>query len=67
MLERPHRARPAVARLDLVGDEQDPVLVGKGPQRLQERRWCRNVATLAEDGLDQDRADRGGRDDSRQE
>ena len=37
VLERPHHAGPRVARLDLVGDQQDPVLVADRPQALEER------------------------------
>ena len=36
VLERPHLARAREARLHLVGDEQDPVLVAQGAQLAQE-------------------------------
>ena len=37
VLEGPHPAGPGVAGLDLVGDEQDAVLVAERPQLAQER------------------------------
>jgi hypothetical protein len=43
------------ARLDLVGDQQDPVLPGDLAQARQEGRRRDDVATLAEHGLDDDR------------
>jgi hypothetical protein len=58
MLEGPHPAGPAVARLDLVGHEQDSVLVAQLAQAAQERDRGREVAALALDGLDEDRRDR---------
>ena len=36
VLEGPHGAGPAVARLDLIHDEQDAVLVGEPAQSLEE-------------------------------
>ena len=65
VLERPHPAGPAVAGLDLVGDEQDPVLVAEGAQLAQERDRCRLVAALALDRLDEDRCHARGRHDER--
>ena len=58
VLEGPHRAGPAEPRLDLVGDEQDPVLVAERAQAAQERGRGRRVAALALDRLDEDRGDR---------
>src|SRR5687767_12619776 len=55
MLEPPHPAGPAVAALDLVRDEQDPVLVTETAEFPEERRGRRVVAALALDWLDQDR------------
>ena len=57
VLDRPHRPGPPVAGLDLVGDEQDPVLVAEGPKLAQERGRRRRVAALALDRLDEDRRD----------
>ena len=54
MLERPHPAGPGVAGLDLVGDEQDPVLVAERAELAHERERSRLVAALALDRLDQD-------------
>ena len=67
LLERPHRAGPAVARLDLVGDEQDAVLVGQLAQPLQERRRRGREAALALHRLDQERGHRLRRDLRREE
>ena len=67
VLERPHLARPAVARLHLVGDQQDPVLVAQRAQRAHERDRRRVVAALALDRLDEDRGDLRGGDDRGQQ
>ena len=50
----PVRPKPG---LDLVGDEQDPVLAGDLAQPRQEARRRDDVAALAEDRLDDDRRD----------
>jgi hypothetical protein len=52
-----HPARPREARLDLVGDQQDPVLIADRTERAQERRGRRVVAPFAPHGLDEDRGD----------
>ena len=57
MLDRKEPARPAVAGLDLVGDQQDPVLAGDLAQAGQEARRRDDVAALAQDRLDDDRRD----------
>ena len=48
-LDGEEAAGAAVAGLDLVGDQQDAVLVGNLAQRRQERRRWDDVAALAED------------------
>ena len=48
-------AGPPEAGLDLVGDEQDPVLAGDLAEARQEGRRRDDVAALAEDRLDDDR------------
>ena len=50
----PVRPKPG---LDLVGDEQDPVLAGDLAEPRQEARRRDDVAALAEDRLDDDRRD----------
>ena len=57
VLDRPHLAGPTRARLDLVGDEQDAVLVADPPQALEEAVLGDDVAALALDRLDDDRRD----------
>ena len=54
-LDREHLAGPPEAGLDLVGDEQDPVLAGDLAEARQEARRRDDVAALAEDRLDDDR------------
>ena len=61
VLDRPHLAGPAGARLDLVGDQQDPVLVADLAQALEEAVLGDDVAALALDRLDDDRRDLVGR------
>ena len=55
VLDREHLAGAPEPGLDLVGDEQDPVLAGDLAQARQEPGRRDDVATLAEDGLDDDR------------
>ena len=55
--DREHLAGPPEAGLDLVGDQQDPVLAGDLAQPRQEARRRHDVAALAEDRLDDDRRD----------
>mmetsp|Transcript_24266 Transcript_24266/g.81631 ORF Transcript_24266/g.81631 Transcript_24266/m.81631 type:complete len:432 (-) Transcript_24266:9-1304(-) len=57
-----HAPRAAVARLHLVHDEQDAVVVAPCPEALQEARRRRRVAALPEHGLHDDgaRVCRGG-------
>ena len=57
VLDREHLAGPPEAGLDLVGDEQDPVLAGDLAEPRQEPRRRHDVAALAEDRLDDDRRD----------
>ena len=52
---------PTRARLDLVGDEQDPVPVADLAQTLEEAVLRDDVAALALDRLDDDRRDLVGR------
>ena len=54
MLHREHLAGPAEARLNLVRDQQDPVLPGDLTQAGQEAGWWHDVATFPDDGLDDD-------------
>ena len=61
MLDRPHLAGPPGAGLDLVGDEQDAVLVADPAQALEEAVLGDDVAALALDRLDDDRGDLVGR------
>ena len=61
VLDRPHLAGPPGARLDLVGDEQDAVLVADRAQALEEAVLGDDVAALALDRLDDDRRDLVGR------
>ena len=61
VLDRPHLAGPPGARLDLVGDEQDAVLVADLAQALEEAVLGDDVAALALDRLDDDRRDLVGR------
>ena len=61
VLDRPHLAGPPGARLDLVGDEQDPVLVADRAEALEEAVLGDDVAALALDRLDDDRRDLVGR------
>ena len=62
VLDRPHLPGAAGARLDLVGDEQDPVPVADLAQALEEAVLGDDVAALALDRLDDDRGDLVGRD-----
>ena len=55
VLDGEEPAGPSEARLDLVGDEQDPVLPGDLPEARQEPRRRDDVAALAEHRLDDDR------------
>ena len=48
VLDREHLAGSAEARLDLVGDQQDPVLAGDLAEARQERRRRDDVAALAD-------------------
>jgi hypothetical protein len=57
VLDRPHLAGATSARLDLVGHEQDPVLVADTPQARQERVIGDDVPALALDWLHDDRRD----------
>src|SRR5215212_12022128 len=62
VLDRPHLPGPPRARLDLVGDEQDPVSVADRAKASKERVFGDDIAALALDRLDDDRRDLiGGR------
>ena len=61
VLDRPHLAGPPGARLDLVGDQQDAVLVTDVAEALEEPVLGDDVAALALDRLDDDRRDLVGR------
>ena len=64
LLDRPPRAGASHAGLDLVGDQQDAVLVADVAQPLQESRRGREVAALALDRLDHDRRHIARRDEA---
>ena len=55
VLDGEHLAGPPEAGLDLVGDEQDPVLAGDLAEARQEPGRWHDVTALAEDRLDDDR------------
>ena len=57
VLDREQLAGPPEPGLDLVGDQQDPVLAGDLAEARQEGRRRDDVAALAEDRLDDDRRD----------
>ena len=61
VLDRPHLPGAAGARLDLVGDEQDPVPVAQLAQARQEVVLGDDVAALALDRLDDDGGELVGR------
>ncbi len=63
MLDRPPLAGAAHPALDLVGDEQDIVLIAKFAQGGEEAGGRDDIAALALDGLDQDAGDLVGWDD----
>ena len=58
VLDGEHAPGAGQAALDLVGDEQDAVLVAERTQRGQEARRRHHETTLAEDRLDDDRRHR---------
>jgi hypothetical protein len=62
VLDRPPSAGAAHARLDLVGDEEDAVLVADLAQSLHEGLRRGEVAALSLDRLDDDGGHVGGRD-----
>src|SRR5579871_5771548 len=55
MLAREHPPRASDARLHLIEDEQNAVAVAQRAQPLEESLWWNQVATLALDGLHEDR------------
>jgi len=57
LLGRKPRTGPAKAGLDLVEDQERTDPGREVAKALEERRWRRNVATLAEHRLDEDRGD----------
>jgi hypothetical protein len=57
LVNRPHRAGPPDAGLDLVGDEQDPVAVADLAEARHEAVLGDDVAALALDRLDDDCGD----------
>src|ERR671922_125888 len=62
VLDRPHATGPSVARLHLVDDEHDPVLVADPTHSAQELARRDDEAALALHGLDDDRRHLLGRD-----
>src|SRR5712691_280324 len=60
VLDRPHRAGPADTGLDLVVDEEDPVLLADLLQPLREVFGHLDEATLALHGRQHEAGDRGG-------
>lgn len=50
-----HASCPAEATLHLVDDEQQAMFVADGTQSFQESWWRRNVATFAQNGLNDNR------------
>src|SRR5439155_25386270 len=62
VFDSPGPPRATEARLDLVGDEDDPVLVTEPADTLQELRRRDDKATLALNRLDHDRRHRLGSD-----
>ena len=63
MLDRPHPPGSTGARLDLVGHEQDAVVVADLAQSGEEVVFGNDVAAFALDRLDHDRGDFVGRDE----
>ena len=63
LLDRPHRAAPPHARLDLVADEHDAVAVAEVPQVAEPPLGREHVATFAQPGLHDDRRDLARGDD----
>ena len=61
VLHRPHPPRTTRAGLDLVGDQEDPVLVADLSEPLEEPILGHDVPALALDRLDDDRRDLVGR------
>ena len=67
VLDRPHFPGSPGAGLDLVGDEQDAVLVAQLAEALHEAVFGDDVAALALDRLEEDRRDLVGRDQPAEE